>query len=102
MRTDTEKEVRRDIDGAVLFVDIAYGYVSHILQSSSDGGIGATDDLVQALMMNVFDLRNGLKLCALAEEKKNGMVDIESIKSIGHRDESCSHGSSHRCYCSRR
>ena len=96
------EEVKESIDAAVSAVDIAYDRVSEIFQSSSEMHLGVTDDVIRTLMMNVFDLRNGLKLCAFAEEQGNGMVNVERSRSLGHRNEGSSSGSSGRCDCSER
>ena len=95
-------ELKDSIEAAVSAVEIAYDHVSEIFQSSSEIHLGVTDDVVRTLMMNVFDLRNGLKLCAFAEEQENGMDNLKRSKPIGHRDEGGSGCGSDSCGCSKR
>ena len=78
---------------AVSAMDVVYENVSQIFSSAPEGAFGMQGDVLHALMLSVFDLRNGLRLCSKSQmEILNGLASGKYQCPSGHCDEGGSRG----------
>jgi hypothetical protein len=94
-------ELSEKLARAIESMEVVYKNVTQIFDSPDKGEFGVSEEVLHALMLGAFDLRNGLRLCAMIDKGfcSDGMDNGESGKPDGCGSEGSGCGSGNCCDC---
>ena len=102
--SENNSELSGKIAMAIESMEVVYRNVAQVFDDPLKGDFGVGEDILHALMVGAFDLRNGLRLCAVIDKGfcADGMDSRESGNSAGLGSEGCGSCGCCCCDCSER